>query len=116
MRVAIKPDVFNLPSFVKEQAEEEKGTTDEEKILAAGSETIFWKTLNEHIEKVISELDEVNTTAIASGSSFEELGRNTLVITLTKGVLRKIFNKVQDAREAVEEDGKRERERGRKTE
>lgn len=104
---AVRPNsFFTLPSFMRNSEVQKKGLTDDEMILGAGAETAFWKTLKKRIDIVTEELDEVNNVAIASGVTLEEIGRNTVVINLTKGVLRKIFNIVNDARDAVATTGK----------
>jgi len=36
------------------------------------------------------------------GQNFEEIGKNTIVANLAKGVIKRILNKVKDAREQVE--------------
>ena len=94
---AIRPDIFTsqLPTFIKEKKAEAKGISEEEQQLARISRSGGWKVLKEYME-------ELNEAAVEGGASFEQLGQNTLVITQTKGVLKKILNKVEDAREAVD--------------
>lgn len=99
---ALRPEVFNLPSFQKEEKTDEEILTDDEKILGTGANNSFWKILRRHIDNCITELDQVNEQAISSGASLEEIGRNTVVVNLTKGVLRRIFAKVEDSKEALE--------------
>lgn len=100
---SIKPSFFTLPTFVRDEEAAKRGLSDEERVLAAGSNTEFWLTLKTRMQTVLEELDQVNEQAIAQGLPLEEIGRNTVVINTTKGVLRKIFNFVDDARDAVEE-------------
>ena len=106
-KAAIRPDVFTsqLPVFIKEKQAEAKGVSEEEQQLAGMSRSGGWRILKEFIETIREEMDELNEAAVAKGASFEQLGQNTLVITQTKGVLRKIVNKVEDAKEAVEKQG-----------
>jgi len=101
---AIKPDKFfsNLPAFIKEKEAEGKGLTDEEKILGSGANTSFWQTLKSFIEEVTENLDEVNEMAISQGSGYEEIGKNTIVISLAKGIIKRIIDRVGDAKEALE--------------
>lgn len=99
---ALKP-AFNIPSFIKrEPKEDEEILTDEEKVLAQGADKAFWKILKKHIDSEIVLLDQIAEQAIEAGSSLEEIGRNTIVISQVKGVLNKIFNVVDDAHEALE--------------
>jgi hypothetical protein len=104
---AVRPDAFfNLPSFMRDKEMDKKGLTDEERVLASGKETQFWKALQGRIDRIIRELEDVNEEAIAQGADLAEIGKNTVVINLTKGVLRKTFNIVEDAYDAVTEHGK----------
>lgn len=98
---ALKPEIFNIPSFIREEKDEE-ALTAEEKILAAGADTSFWKTLRRNFENAIETLDQINESAMANGMPVEEIGRNAIVISQVKGVLRKIVDQVQDAKEALE--------------
>lgn len=98
----IKP-VFNIPSFIKKEPKtDEEVLTDEEKVLAAGANTAFWTTLKKHIDNEVMVLDQIAEQAIEAGSPLEEIGRNTIVISQVKGVINRIFNVVQDSREAQE--------------
>lgn len=103
---AIRPEIFNLRAFQTEERTDEEVLTDEEKTLAHGSRTAFWKILKKHINNVTEELDQMTMESVSSGASLEEIGRNTVVINLTKGVLRRIFNIVEDAKEAEGKHGK----------
>ena len=99
---AIKP-VFNIPSFIKDKPKTDiEVLTEEEKILATGAGNAFWKTLRKHIESEMLLLDQISEQAIESGAPLEEIGRNTIVISQVKGVLNRIFNVVEDAKEAQE--------------
>jgi hypothetical protein len=98
---AIRPNFFALPTFVRDEEAKKKGLTDEERILAAGAETDFWRTLKIRVDQVIAEMDQINEQAMTQGASLEEIGRNTVVTNLTKGTLKRIFNIVEDARDAV---------------
>lgn len=102
---AIKPDkVFpNLPIFLKEKEVKPESLADEEKILGQGGKTAFWGVLKDFIEEVVKELDEVNDLAISQGGSYEEIGKNTIVISTTKGIIKKIIDKVEDSKEALDQ-------------
>lgn len=99
---AVKPDKFfaSIPSIKEKKAE--VAISDEEKVLHGGSKTAFWKTLRTHIEELTADLDKINEAAIASGSSLDEIGMNAIVVNLTKGILGKLVNKVEDAGEGSE--------------
>lgn len=103
---AIRPSFFTLPTFIRDEEAVKRGLSDEERVLAAGSNTEFWLALRTRIKTVVDELERVNEQAIAAGIPLEEIGRNTVVINQTKGVLKRIFDFVEDAREAVEQNGK----------
>jgi len=102
---AIKPDKFftNIQSLVGEKRAEKAGLTEEERVLYSGSKTAFWKTLKGYIEDLTNELDKVNESAIETGASLEDIGRNTIVVSLAKGIIKKLVNKVEDAKEACED-------------
>lgn len=105
---ALKPDFFlkNIPSLLRDQEAEKKGATDEERDLYAMSQTRGWQIFNEFSSRVVSELDSVNKLAISQGASLEEIGRNAIVINLSQDVISKLLNKVADAIEACEQNGK----------
>jgi len=102
---AIKPDRFfsTIQEFVGKEEKGVQGITDEEKALATMARTSGWKVLKEYVREVVESLDTINEVAIENGSSFEEVGKNTVIISLAKGVIKKIIDKVEDAREATEE-------------
>jgi len=97
---ALRPEIFNIKGFIHQERKDDEATV-EEKILAAGADQMFWKTLKTYFDNSIQQLEQINEAAIAGGMSLEEIGRNALVISQVKGVLRKIMNVVQDAKEAV---------------
>ena len=104
MSEAIKP-TFNIPVLKTVKEAEKKGVTPEESAYYSMSTSKGWKQFMELASTVKEELDDVNTKAIAKGSSFEEIGRNTLVISLTKDIINRLLNMVGDSREAVEDGG-----------
>ena len=104
-QMAVKPDKFfkTIPALVKEkEARISNEPSVEEKILAKGSKTAFWKTLRGILENVVDDLDQINNNAMEQGKNYEEIGRNTIVISLTKGIIKGITDKVDDAQEVYE--------------
>lgn len=106
MKSAITPDYFfKMPSLREANIEaDKKGATDEEIALFNLSETKGWKILEQYITNLNIELNEVNRTAIQNGASLEEIGRNTVVISMTQEIISKILNKVSDSIEACNKD------------
>lgn len=103
MKQAIRPDWFNQFSLMKKDKEaEEKGASKEERALYTLSLTEGWEILEKYISQWKKELDELNNNAIAQGLSFEEIGKNTIIVNLAKGVIKNIEDKVNDAREQCE--------------
>uniref|UniRef100_A0A6M3J205 Uncharacterized protein n=1 Tax=viral metagenome TaxID=1070528 RepID=A0A6M3J205_9ZZZZ len=98
---AIRPEIFTIKGFIQQDKKDDEHTV-EEKILATGANNAFWKTLKKHFENSIQQLDRINEEAIAGGMPLEEIGRNALVISQVKGVLNKIMNVVEDAKEALD--------------
>ena len=102
---AIKPNIFsNLPVFKGEKEVEVEGITDQEKILGTGSNTAFWKVLKAYMEEVAGNLDSVSDLVIAQGGNYEEVGKNAIVVSLAKGIIKRIINKVDDSKQAIEEE------------
>lgn len=100
---ALRPDFFgNLPTLIKEKQAKEKGISDEEQFLYSLSQTAGWRELRKYIDSLMTDLENHAEAGIAQGLSFEEIGKNTIVVNLAKGVIRNIINKVEDAREAAE--------------
>ena len=102
-KTALKPTIFNIQSFKKE--ENTSGVTDEERFLNAIAGTNGWKLIIEFKERVFKEMEEVNRTAMSSGLSFDEIGKNAVVINLAESIVDRILSLVSDAKEACE-DGK----------
>jgi len=98
MRSAIKPDKIFFEKQKPKQKDEEV-LTEEERTLATLSDTSGWVTLKEYIENLVLNLEATNSSAIESGLSFEEIGKNTVIINLVKGIVSQIINKVEDAKE-----------------
>lgn len=103
MNEAIKPETFNIQGFIQDKKADKKGVSAEEQVLATGANNPFWRALQKHVDNQLEQLDAIQDAAIASGMATEEIGRNAIVISQTKGVIKKIFNVVTDAVEAVEE-------------
>src|SRR5260221_14741388 len=98
---ALRP-VLGIKGFIEQKKEDTETLTNDEKVLAQGAGNSFWKTLKKHFDNSIQQLEQINEQAIAQGMTLEEIGRNALVISQVKGVLRKIENVVEDAKEAME--------------
>lgn len=101
---ALRPTIMNIPSFKKEETTE--SITDEEKFLAVLGNQKGWEILRDFAEQAMRELDAFNADAIAKGMSFEEIGKNTVIISLAKEVIHRIISRVEDAQSAVEANGK----------
>jgi hypothetical protein len=81
--------------------------SDEDKHLYTLSKSQGWKILKEDIDSALKGFDLATEKQIADGASFEDIGKNVIVINLAKDVINKIVNRVRDAVEACEtEDGK----------
>jgi len=80
----------------------DKKKDDEDIHLHSLSNHKGWKILNQFIDDLKTGLDKINQMKIDSGASFEEIGQNSIVITMTKSYLTLIQNKVNDSREEIE--------------
>jgi hypothetical protein len=100
---ALRPEALSFKNFEVVKKPEIDDTA-EEQILANGADNTFWKIVRGYFDNSIQQLEQINEQAIAQGLPFDEIGRNALVISQVKGVLRKITNVVEDAKES--QDGK----------
>lgn len=103
MKDAMRPDFYfkQMPSIQEADAEaQKKGATEEERQLFAMTQSSGWLVLKDYVSQLYHDLDNVNKTAIASGATLEEIGRNAIVTSLTQDILDKLLNKVSDAVEA----------------
>ena len=99
---ALKPSFLNIASFKQEEEANKAGASIEEKQLYGLTNLAGWKIFSDFKDRVFQEIDNTNSIAMAEGKSFEEIGRNTVVINLAKEIVNKIFNKVKDAKDACE--------------
>lgn len=99
---ALRPGYFdNLPTLVRAEKAKEKGITEEEEQLYALSQSAGWRILSEYIDGLLRDLDNGTALAMSQGLPFEEIGRNAVVIDLAKGLMRRVVERVDDAREAA---------------
>lgn len=103
---AIRPDAFfkSLPSLVEDKKAEQKGASEEERQLYSMSRSKGWEVLSSFVDNLSSDLDNMQQEALAKGMDYEEIGKNAIVIGLTKGLLKRVINKVDDAVEACTKD------------
>lgn len=100
---AVRPDFFNnLPSVVATDQAKATGTTEEEQHLYALSAHQGWGILKDFSERLLADLDDVTNLSLTQGLALEEIGKNAVVANLAKGIIKRILQKVQDAKEACE--------------
>lgn len=103
MAKAVKPDFFaNIPSLKKDEEAAKRGAGEEERLLYAMSQTAGWKLFSGTATRLIEELDQLLDSSVSSGASIEDIGKNTIVVSLSKGVIKRLLNTVRDAKEACE--------------
>lgn len=101
---AIKPNFLNaLQSLKRDEEARKKGATEEERDYYSMSLTKGWKMFKEKADELIKELDSFNDTAVEKGMSYEELGKNAVVISLTKGIIKRLIDTIEDSKEACEQ-------------
>jgi len=98
---ALKPTIFNIEAFKKEE-NASPTVTDEERFLYTLSKQKGWEVITEFKGRVFKELEEANRNAMSGGLPFEEIGKNAVVINLAESVVDRILNLVNDAKEACE--------------
>lgn len=100
---ALKPSFFNnLPSIIKEKQAKELGVAEEEMQLYSLSQTAGWRILEEYIEGLLKDMETSAMMAMAQGLPFEEIGKNMVIASNARGIIERILEKVEDAREACE--------------
>lgn len=107
MKQAIRPDFFfSKLTAVQEndQEAEKKGATEEERAIYAMTQTKGWVIMKDTFDSLYKELNQVNKSAIESGATLEEIGRNTVVVSLVQDILDKLLNKASDAVDACTQD------------
>lgn len=106
MKRAVKPDFFaNFPSLKRAEEANKRGVTEEEQMFYGLAQMAGWEVFKEKSTKLMEEMEIMNENAVANGMSYEELGRNTVVVSLAKGIIRKLINMVEDSKEACERSG-----------
>lgn len=86
-----------------EKKEEKPEVDPEEGALYAISKSEGWELIEGYIADLKSELDQLVLNAISEGASFEEIGQKTTVKELAKAYLDKVLDKVETAKQAIEE-------------
>ena len=102
MTEAIRPDFAHMPNLTPAQRDIKADATDEELALYAMSKSAGWEIFESEAQMAIDALSSTNDDAIAQGLPLEEIGRNAVVLSLAKGVVKTLLNKVSDAAEACE--------------
>ena len=102
---ALRPTIFNIDAF-KEPDITAKVISEDETALAALDGNHGWHLVVEFKQRVIREMEEANKALMASGQSFDEIGKNAVVINLAENVVDRIINLVGDAREVIDSNGK----------
>lgn len=106
MKVAVKPDFYShFASLKKEEEAQKKGATEEERNLYHMSETSGWMIFTREVETLLKEMDALIEVSVSKGLSREEIGENTIVVSLAKGIIRRLMDKVTDSKEACEGQG-----------
>ncbi len=99
---ALKPNFIarHLPSLKQDAVAKKKGATDEERHLSFMAGQKGWAIFKEFTNEVLRDLDKLTDVAMSNGIGFEEIGRNAVVVNMSKDIIKKIVNKVEDAKEA----------------
>lgn len=101
--LAVRPDFFNnIPSAIQERAVKASGVSEEERHLHALSSHKGYEILKDFGDRLLEDLDKTTEMGMTQGLSLEEVGRNAVIANLAKGLIKRIFKKVEDAKEACE--------------
>lgn len=102
----IKPDFLSIKGVWEEKKKSEleaKGIDPQDAALHTLAQMESWQNLKNYILSLKDGLDAQLTVAVDGGLSREEIGDRTIMVTLAKGLLNSIINKVEDSRDVVEE-------------
>ena len=97
---------FDLDALKTKEKAVKAGVSTDEISLNELAHSGGWKIISQLITDIKSELDQTVINSMAAGLSYEEIGRTTVAVNITKDVLTRLVNKVDDAREAVERNRK----------
>lgn len=103
---SIKPDFQSIKGVWEQNKNfelEKKGIDPQDAAFHTLSQMEVWQNLKNYISTLKEGLDAQLTVAVDSNLSREEIGDRTIMVTLAKGLLNSIINKVEDSRDVVEE-------------
>jgi hypothetical protein len=105
MTQALRPDflIKNMPTMQPIRGDD--GPTEEERLLAAMTLSSGWIRFVAFKDELIQDMNKANKAAIAQGLSFEQIGQNTIITNMAIDIIDRLFNKVSDAVEVVEQNG-----------
>ena len=92
----------NMPSLKRDEDAQKKGASPEERHYYAMTRMRGWKQFDEFAKNLLEDLDNINAIAMSQGMGFEDMGRNAVVVIQTKGIIKKLLDRVNDAVEVCE--------------
>jgi len=100
---AIRPDYFADYKQVVEKSEPapEQELVDE-KFLHNLYEHDGFPVLKRYIDDLKTQVEQVSNQSMETGASFEEIGKNAVIVKLVQKYLDRVIEKVTDAYEAIE--------------
>jgi len=104
VKSAIKSNYFNEFANVK-ALNEAPGKDPEQLALNNLSMQSGWAVFVKAKNRLMEELDEEVITLMESGANYEVIGQKTVIKEILKDVIRRLFNKVTDARGGIETGG-----------
>lgn len=103
-KTAVRPNFFaNLKSLQLNEEAKKAGVTPEEQAYYAMSLSDGWKLFEKDMERLLDELDTMLDVSVSQGLPREQIGENTIVISLAKGVVKRLMQKVEDAKTVCEQ-------------
>lgn len=102
MKQAVKSDAFiDFRQVLDRDKEYGDAEVVKEKHLASFALSDGWLALKGYIVELKLELSNINKSMMERGASFEEIGKNAVIVQLADDLLTKIIQKVEDANEAI---------------
>jgi len=99
---AIRPDFIDFRKIIeKTKPQPKEPELIEEKQLSQLANSDGWLVLKKYINELQIDLANINKSMMERGASFDEIGKNAVIVQLANELLTKVIQKVEDANEAI---------------
>jgi hypothetical protein len=108
MKSALKPnyfEMFRVPSLTPESVPDDGEVNKELVLLHNMANHEGWKVFLARANQIMEDLDELVRGQMSAGADEASIGRSTVVKEITKDVIRRLLNIVNDAYDSIEAGG-----------